>query len=326
MKRSAFTLIELLVVIAIIAILAAILFPVFAQAKAAAKATANLSNTKQLGTAFNIYLADSDDTMPLSYVLRPAGGKLGVGVGIPFPYNNGLNNPAGVWTTQPRENMAQSTWHNALLPYTKNTGLYAFVGNQQTLMFNGGANGTDTFLTGAGYVAPADAALTMNGELHRYNATAVAAPSTVVLAWPGNGSANIHGRDNANPALDCGGGTIDDCQFSSGAMPSAYPYTGLGAPYGDILFDGPTYTNFFLQPNHKMPIVRVDSSAKAVAVCSAIYPNVDSPASAYLEPFAQIGPDGTNVNDLGYYTCGQNGINDNSSPQYWCYFRPDRTQ
>ena len=37
MQRKAFTLIELLVVIAIIAILAAILFPVFAQAKAAAK-------------------------------------------------------------------------------------------------------------------------------------------------------------------------------------------------------------------------------------------------------------------------------------------------
>ena len=36
-KQSAFTLIELLVVIAIIAILAAILFPVFAQAKEAAK-------------------------------------------------------------------------------------------------------------------------------------------------------------------------------------------------------------------------------------------------------------------------------------------------
>ena len=50
MKR-AFTLIELLVVIAIIAILAAILFPVFAQAKAAAKATQSLSNTKQIGTA-----------------------------------------------------------------------------------------------------------------------------------------------------------------------------------------------------------------------------------------------------------------------------------
>ncbi|MES1227483.1 MAG: prepilin-type N-terminal cleavage/methylation domain-containing protein, partial [Armatimonadota bacterium] len=54
--RKAFTLIELLVVIAIIAILAAILFPVFAQAKEAAKATTCLSNTKQLGTAVQLYL------------------------------------------------------------------------------------------------------------------------------------------------------------------------------------------------------------------------------------------------------------------------------
>ncbi len=61
-KTRAFTLIELLVVIAIIAILAAILFPVFAQAKAAAKATSALSNTKQIGTAQQIYLADYDDT------------------------------------------------------------------------------------------------------------------------------------------------------------------------------------------------------------------------------------------------------------------------
>ncbi len=63
MKR-AFTLIELLVVIAIIAILAAILFPVFAQAKAAAKRAACLSNQKQLGTGLMLYMGDSDDLLP----------------------------------------------------------------------------------------------------------------------------------------------------------------------------------------------------------------------------------------------------------------------
>ncbi len=60
-RNRAFTLIELLVVIAIIAILAAILFPVFAQAKVAAKKTADLSNIKQLTTASMIYLTDYDD-------------------------------------------------------------------------------------------------------------------------------------------------------------------------------------------------------------------------------------------------------------------------
>jgi prepilin-type N-terminal cleavage/methylation domain-containing protein len=59
--KKAFTLIELLVVIAIIAILAAILFPVFAQAKAAAKKSASLSNVKQLGLAVMMYSGDADD-------------------------------------------------------------------------------------------------------------------------------------------------------------------------------------------------------------------------------------------------------------------------
>ena len=62
--KKAFTLIELLVVIAIIAILAAILFPVFAQAKLAAKKTADLSNLKQNMTASLIYSNDADDYLP----------------------------------------------------------------------------------------------------------------------------------------------------------------------------------------------------------------------------------------------------------------------
>ena len=66
MKR-AFTLIELLVVIAIIAILAAILFPVFAQAKFAAKKTVDLSNAKQIGTTVKLYLGDNDDVMPIFF-------------------------------------------------------------------------------------------------------------------------------------------------------------------------------------------------------------------------------------------------------------------
>lgn len=62
--RKAFTLIELLVVIAIIAILAAILFPVFAQAKAAAKQVHCVSNTKQTALAALMYATDYDDVIP----------------------------------------------------------------------------------------------------------------------------------------------------------------------------------------------------------------------------------------------------------------------
>ncbi|MDR3690251.1 MAG: prepilin-type N-terminal cleavage/methylation domain-containing protein [Fimbriimonas sp.] len=66
-NRRAFTLIELLVVIAIIAILAAILFPVFAQAKRAAKQTVTISNLKQNVLAGVMYANDSDDTCFLSW-------------------------------------------------------------------------------------------------------------------------------------------------------------------------------------------------------------------------------------------------------------------
>ena len=73
MKRRGFTLIELLVVIAIIAILAAILFPVFARAREAARATSCKSNLKQLITGVQMYTQDYDEMMPFNYHYTGAG-------------------------------------------------------------------------------------------------------------------------------------------------------------------------------------------------------------------------------------------------------------
>jgi len=108
MNKRGFTLIELLVVIAIIAILAAILFPVFSQAKAAAKQSACLSNLKQMGTAFFMYLEDEDDRMPDRRDLKQS---------LPGGWRPWTSWP----TSDPRAAWALLVLH----PYTKNDDIWS---------------------------------------------------------------------------------------------------------------------------------------------------------------------------------------------------------
>jgi prepilin-type N-terminal cleavage/methylation domain-containing protein/prepilin-type processing-associated H-X9-DG protein len=125
-NKSAFTLIELLVVIAIIAILAAILFPVFAQAKLAAKKTNDLSQLKQLGLASLMYANDYDDTA----------------MSVPYAASWSTSCPGCTWNGPTQTVNHGGTlqyaqlgpwWSDRLMPYVKSRGLFANPVNQDTL-------------------------------------------------------------------------------------------------------------------------------------------------------------------------------------------------
>ncbi len=98
-KTRGFTLIELLVVIAIMAILAAILFPVFARARENARRASCLSNLKQVGLGFMMYLQDYDERFP---------GDRKTGNGNTPPPEAGGSWTSGYWY-----------WQQLIYPYTK---------------------------------------------------------------------------------------------------------------------------------------------------------------------------------------------------------------
>lgn len=158
MKRRAFTLIELLVVIAIIAILAAILFPVFAQAKEAAKASSCLSNTKQWGIATQLYLGDNDDQLFFRQSEKNAGAT-----------RANVTVPNTVYTAK---------WWNTLYPYSKSP-----------QMFKCPSDGTPTLQVDPNGVANIALSYVANAAAEDLNMSQVSQPaSTIVIGekWDKN--------------------------------------------------------------------------------------------------------------------------------------------
>lgn len=194
MSRKAFTLIELLVVIAIIAILAAILFPVFAQAKEAAKKTSDLSNQKQLGLGIMQYLADNDDVYPLGFG-TDNGGAWAWGFNLYVPAN--FTDGTGDGSAAIRLAASPVAWPNSTESYVKNIDILSAPGLPNVAV---GAASNATVLAGR---RRANVAYTYNGLLQGYGASGVNSPSRLPLLWTGRGKANAIGATLANPQLIC---------------------------------------------------------------------------------------------------------------------------
>jgi prepilin-type N-terminal cleavage/methylation domain-containing protein/prepilin-type processing-associated H-X9-DG protein len=213
--KKAFTLIELLVVIAIIAILAAILFPVFAQAKEAAKKSSDLSNQKQLTLGVMQYLADSDDVYPLSWGTAPGGvWPWNFNQYVPADFTDGTGD-GGAAT---RLASSPSAWANTTQPYVKNLDILAAPGLPNV---NVGGASNAAVLPGR---RRANVAYTYNGLLHGYGASGVASPAAIPMLWTGRGKANAIGATLSNPALICNNAN-QPCVY----VPSA---TGCGSANG----------------------------------------------------------------------------------------------
>ncbi|QYK53211.1 MAG: prepilin-type N-terminal cleavage/methylation domain-containing protein [Fimbriimonadaceae bacterium] len=185
--KKAFTLIELLVVIAIIAILAAILFPVFAQAKVAAKKTKSLAELKQVGTATAIYLGDYDDLYPLAYGWHPS-------IGWGHTYLHDV--PADWYPGNSSAYLSFVGAHpaNSTEPYRKNMQLLKVDGRTSNIT-------GDDFSIAVKSVG--EVGYTFNGLLQSYSSTAMERISNVPMWTSFYGNINIQGYGLSDPQLYC---------------------------------------------------------------------------------------------------------------------------
>jgi prepilin-type N-terminal cleavage/methylation domain-containing protein len=291
MTRKAFTLIELLVVIAIIAILAAILFPVFAQAKEAAKKASHLSNIKQTGTGFILYAGDYDDLMPFGQIKNAAGAWT----------NATLADVPANWRTEAFLERHGRLWTNSVQPYIKNYDIYRLESGEKQQL------GVDY---GAALRPWATVGMAMNGLLQAYPLSSVTEPSRLTMVWYGRGKHNYEGFALSQPTLRCTS-AAETCVFN----PSGSP---------DPLADAGTFGHVFLNPaggarsfwvyTQGMIFGRTDTSVKFRRIGTqgpGVVDNLDDPFSQYLDNGV---PANRRNCRLGAATTG-----------YWCQMRPDFT-
>jgi prepilin-type N-terminal cleavage/methylation domain-containing protein len=320
--KRAFTRIELLVVISLIAILAAILFPVCAQAKEAAKKASTLSNFKQIGTAFQIYLADTDDRYPKSFGMdtNVMAERFSFYHRVPQNWDN-----TAPFNTPQRQDEDGTFWANSLQPYIKNLEMYAQVGVPTTVnvSFVNAVKGR------------AKMGVTFNGMLHTWSGTSIAQPSKCPVVWAGLMKQNRDGVARSSPTLDCNRGNASPCIFTPGQCPQ----TGGTA---DALGQGlpvcaPTYANYgyfwwgFATPlpyfttwiyGHGMIFTSSDTSSRHKTLVAPLVPAASMNTND--NPFSQFDPGGAPGAPYWMTDCMTPGKAQGSEPVFYPgFFRPD---
>lgn len=288
-KRSGFTLIELLVVIAIIAILAAILFPVFAQAKTAAKKTQALSSIKQTGTAAIIYLGDYDDKFPSAYAMYNSGNSFRYWYSFPATVPAGWPDPSYFYL----EDEDKVQWANSIQPYMKNYAILEMPGEEKIVTNWTFAPGRNT---------KHSVGFSMNGFLSHYEQTAITQVSNVPLFWQDDD--NWEGFAWANPYLTCTG--TGPCRYN----PTCQIQSGWSGSFCTNMYSGLNQFHY----GKSGVVVNADSSAR-----SNIYGHRISTTPAPQAPHHKRDPYRRyDANGTGYspYYCGTYLIE--------CIFRPDK--
>ncbi|MBI1755811.1 MAG: type II secretion system protein [Fimbriimonas ginsengisoli] len=337
MFKRAFTLIELLVVVAIISILAAILFPVFSQAKEAAKKTVTLTNFKQMATGMLIYTGDNDDCFPLAWspdtvkgVWRSVSGEGGTSsfvISLPAGWRG------GTYAQSPRVDEDNVMWANSIFPYIKNYGIYEAAGMPRF------RSGTPAIVTdyGAHEGAFKASSVTFNGMLHSYQLSAVARPSQHPMLWQGMFKRAYEGFARTNPELDCYD-LATPCRFNSSGYPQQGAWTRFTPGYGYIWFGAIAPYGTAWIYGHGLHFIQDDSSARFQAVNAPLMSSSATGAITRLgqistrHPFTRMDSDAGAAPGTPFYSgdCdagldGQPPADDGTTLNiaYDCFFRPD---
>ena len=272
-SRSGFTLIELLVVIAIIAILAAILFPVFAQARAKARQTSCLSNSKQMALAVGMYLQDYE--------------------GQYFPYReydaswtDGASNPPGCTSECYPHN---HFWDQIINPYVKNYQVFACPSARDTHvnveaptvgLYGGTASyGMNSFLNNT------------NSSVKGFNEVAMPEPANTLLIADEDYYHSLPSfRDRNGAVVATGILNGDSQQYDWGGYGDQWTDNGYGCGSTDVSSAAGMQKCIDIQGtlhNKMVNVVWADGHAKNLSVDRLTYDYIDNNEKSFWDPYKQ---------------------------------------